>query len=59
MQTITFRMDKQWGPTVQHTELYIVLGQNMIEDGKRNYTHTHKHTNMTGTLCYPGKIDTL
>ena len=22
MQTITFRMDKQWGPTVQHRELY-------------------------------------
>ena len=26
MQTITFRMDRQWGPTVQHRELYPVSG---------------------------------
>ena len=24
MQTITFRMDKQWGPTAQHRELYLI-----------------------------------
>ena len=25
MQTITFRMDQQWGPTVQHRDLYSVF----------------------------------
>ena len=28
MQTITFRMDKKQGPTVQHKELYLVFCDN-------------------------------
>lgn len=35
MQTTTFGMDKQWGPTIQCTELCRFLVESMMEDGMR------------------------
>ena len=48
MQTITFRMDKQQGPIIQHKELYPVYGIN--HDGKQyiyvvSYIHIHDGVN--------------
>ena len=51
MQTITFRMDEQGGPTVQHR----ALGQNMMEDSMRKRMYTYMDSQVT---CCTAKIDT-
>ena len=64
MQTITFRMNKQWGPVAHCTaqgNAYNPLEQNMMEDSMRKrsiHTHTHTHTHTTGSLCHTAENDT-
>ena len=54
MQTITFRMDKQCGPTVT------LLGQNMMEDSMRKimYIYICVCVCVTGLFCCTAEIDT-
>ena len=40
MQTVTFGMGGQWGPTVQHRELY-VIGSVCDSDYNRNWRNLH------------------
>ena len=55
MQTITFRMGKKQGPTVQHRELYPVvhgLGQTMMEKNTKNNVYMC----LTESLYYRAEI---
>ena len=55
MQTITFRMDKQYSSTVQHRELQpSFVG---IEHDRR-YKKKNVFMCMTESLCYIAQIDT-
>ena len=51
MQTITFRMDKQLSPTIQHGTYVHSLG---VEHNGRQY----KKKNETGSLCRTAETDT-
>ena len=51
---LAFGMDKQWGPTVQHRELYpICWVGNMMEDIMKKKVHIC----MTGSLCCTTEIE--
>ena len=70
MQNITLRINKQWGPAVQHRELYPIScdrtwGKIVWEKEYFIHTHTHTHTHThysfiytTGSLCYTAETDT-
>ena len=55
MQTITFRMDKQPGPNVQHRELCsISCDKPIMEKNIKN----HVYMCITESLCCTAEIDT-
>ena len=43
METITFRMDKQWDPNAQNRDLSSLFGQTMTEDNIRKGMHIYMY----------------
>ena len=54
MQTVTFGMDKQWGPTVYHRELYPV---SCVKTWWKIVWEKRMDICMTGSLCCTAEID--
>ena len=59
MQTITFRMDKQWGPTVHHRELYAVCWDRSWWKMVWEKECVRIHICITGPLWDTAEIDTM
>ena len=55
MQTVTFRMDEQQGPTVQHRKLYPIAWDILTEKNIKNNIYMC----ITDRLCCIAKIGTF